>query len=288
MTPQFTTFEGHKLAYETYGRGPRNVLLIHGLLMNRRMQEPLAKALAEQGNHTITVDLAGHGKSDAPLERWGIPRYARALDAMLEELDVEDAVVIGTSLGANIGLQLAAEHSARVRGIVAEMPALEHAMIGGPIFFSPFAAAAAWAEPVAQVISHTARLIPDVPLPFSANIVVDLIKRDPNTTLEILKGLYYGPIAPAIEVRKQIEQTALVIGHRYDPIHPIQDAEELAADLPNSRFIEASSIAELRVNPERLTNELIDFVDQCFKPRVVDIDKPTKNSRKTGSRKTST
>lgn len=280
MSGDFITFEGHKLAYEVHGLGNRNVLLIHGLLMNQDMQRPLARALAENGNRAITVDLAGHGKSDAPLERWDIPRYARALDALLEELKVEEAVVMGTSLGANVTLELAYNYPDRVRALVAEMPALENAMVGGPIFFAPFAAAAAYAEPVAQVISKTAQLIPSSLVPFSANILVDLIKRDPATTVEILKGLYYGRVAPPVEERRQITQPALVIGHRYDPIHPMQDAETLVDDLPNAHLIEASSIAELRMMPERLTDEVVDFVDQCWRPRVVDLDAAPKQARK--------
>lgn len=272
MAPQFTIFEGHQLAYETFGRGPRAVLLIHGLLMSRRMQEPLARAIAGENNLAITVDLAGHGRSDDPLEHWDIPRYARALEALLDELEIDDVVVVGASLGANITLQMAANDSKRVRGFVAEMPALEEAMIAAPIFFSPFVAAANWAEPVADLISRASRLLPDVQYPFGANVFLDLIKREPATTLSIIRGLYYGPIAPATEVRRSIEQPALVIGHRMDPIHPIEDAEALAADLPNSRWLEANSIAELRVTPKRITGEVIDFIDECWRPRVVDID----------------
>lgn len=283
MAPQFTQFEGHKLAYETFGRGSRAVLLIHGLLMSRRMQEPLARAVAGNNNMAITVDLAGHGRSDAPLEHWDIPRYARALNALLDELEIDDVVLVGTSLGANITLQMAADDPKRIRGFVTEMPALENAMIGGPIFFAPFAAAANWAEPVAQVISRTARLLPDVQYPFGGNVFIDLIKREPSTTLSILKGLYYGPIAPSPEVRQKIEQPALVIGHRMDPIHPIEDAEELAADLPNSRWLEASSIAELRVTPQRITNEILDFIDDCWRPRVVKLDDKKGKSKKSAT-----
>lgn len=287
MAPQFTSFEGHQLAYETFGRGPRPVLLIHGLMMSRRMQEPLARAIAGNNNMAITVDLAGHGRSDAPLEHWDIPRYARALEALLDELEIDDVVLVGASLGANIALHMAADNRKRVRGLVAEMPALEDAMIAAPIFFGPFAAAANWAEPVAQVISRAARILPDVQYPFGGNVFLDLIKREPATTLSILKGLYYGPIAPPQEVRQSIEQPTLVIGHKMDPIHPIEDAETLAADLPNSRFLEANSIAELRVTPARITNEIIDFIDDCWRPRVVDIDEaPTKKSaRQRGTKK---
>ena len=38
--------DGHRLAYTTYGEGPRLVVLIHGLLLSQRMHQPLARALA--------------------------------------------------------------------------------------------------------------------------------------------------------------------------------------------------------------------------------------------------
>ena len=41
-----TQFEGHEIVYETFGEGKRVVLLVHGLLMSRKMQEPIARALA--------------------------------------------------------------------------------------------------------------------------------------------------------------------------------------------------------------------------------------------------
>jgi hypothetical protein len=58
-----------------------------------------------------------------------------------------------------------------------------------------------------------------------------------------------------------------VIGHRRDPVHPFSDAGLLAEELPNCRLLEASSILELRVAPERLTSEIADFLDECWRPR---------------------
>lgn len=272
MAPGFINFEGHRLAYETFGRGKRAVVLIHGLLMSKRMQEPLARALAENGNMTITVDLAGHGKSDAHLYNWDIPRYAAAIDAMLEELGIQQAVIVGTSLGSNIALQMAVDNPKRVRGIVAEMPALENGMIGGPFFFTPLAALAEWANPVAQVVSGVARLVPEFALPTAANMLLDMAKREPQTTVDVLKGLFYGQIGPSQDERREIQQPALVIGHHRDPVHPFNDAKDLAELLPDARLIEANSIVELRLTPARLTGEVIDFVDFCWSPQVVAKD----------------
>jgi hypothetical protein len=58
-----------------------------------------------------------------------------------------------------------------------------------------------------------------------------------------------------------------VIGHPRDPIHPFSDADMLVRELPDARLIEASSIVELRIAPERLTEEIADFVDGCWTPR---------------------
>lgn len=41
----------------------------------------------------------------------------------------------------------------------------------------------------------------------------------------------------------------------------------LAAELPNARLIEASSLLELRMAPERLTGEIAGFVDDCWSQR---------------------
>jgi hypothetical protein len=38
----------------------------------------------------------------------------------------------------------------------------------------------------------------------------------------------------------------------------------LADELPNGRLLEASSILELRLSPDRLTNEIADFIDECW------------------------
>jgi hypothetical protein len=40
----------------------------------------------------------------------------------------------------------------------------------------------------------------------------------------------------------------------------------LVRELPNARLVEASSILELRLTPERLTSEIVAFVESCFKP----------------------
>ena len=55
-----------------------------------------------------------------------------------------------------------------------------------------------------------------------------------------------------------------MIGHPRDPIHPFSDADMLAGELPNARLIDANSVIELRVRPERLTAKIAAFVEDCW------------------------
>lgn len=280
MATGLSKHRGHRTAYETYGEGKRAVLLVHGLLLSRKMQEPLAHALAKNGNLCITVDLPGHGKSDKHLYNWDTTTYADALVQVLDDLKIDQAVILGTSIGANIALQIACRNPERVRGMVLEMPALEHAVLGGSLFFTPVAALANWARPLANLLSSTARLLPEFALPMGANMLMEVIRRDPESTVDILKGLFYGPLAPSKESRSTITQPALVIGHRYDPIHPYADAKDLAEDLPDARMIDAMSVVELRLTPKRLTHEVITFVNDCWEPQVVSKNGASRRSRK--------
>lgn len=278
-------FEGHKIAYKTYGSGKRAVVLVHGLLFNQEMHGPLARKLAEQGNFVITVDMAGHGKSDRPIDAFDMARYSHAVDRLLDKLDIDEAIVGGTSLGAGIGLEFAAHHGERMRGLLADMPALERSITGGAAVFTPILMGAEYAEPVVSLASRAMRLIPSRPFPYSVNMALDLMKREPRSTSSVLKGIYFGRLAPPRSERMEMTMPALVIGHKWDPIHPFEDAKELAEDMPNARFVEAHNVFELRLMPKRLTAEIIEFVDDCWKPRVV-ADAPGAKAAGSGGART--
>src|ERR1700742_4094473 len=154
--------EGQRLAYTVHGEGPRLTVLLHGLLFNQRMHAELARALVERGNRTVTLDLLGHGDSDRPGEMWrySMPTLGAQVIALLDHLGEREAVVLGTSLGANVALEAAAGAPARARGLVIEMPVLDHALIGCAIAFTPLMIALTAGEPAMRALSRAARLVP--------------------------------------------------------------------------------------------------------------------------------
>src|SRR5271168_3803196 len=116
-------FEGRRIAYTEYGGGPaavtiagargrtaksaaanaRPLFIVHGVLLSQEMNRPLAKDLAARGNRVITVDLLGHGQSDRPRDMWrySMSIFGEQVIALMDHLELDQAVVMGTSLGAN-------------------------------------------------------------------------------------------------------------------------------------------------------------------------------------------
>src|SRR5437588_12455670 len=123
----YFAFDGFRIAYSPFGAGDRPIVLIHGQLLPARMMHPLAEAMAQRGFYVICPDLLGHGESDRPREPWrySMELWAEQVIALLDHLEIDRAVVGGTSLGANIALEAAALAPDRLTGIVVDGPGLE-------------------------------------------------------------------------------------------------------------------------------------------------------------------
>jgi pimeloyl-ACP methyl ester carboxylesterase len=191
------------------------------------------------------------------------------LVALMDHLEIDQAVVMGTSLGANASLQVAATAPERLRGMIVEMPVLDNALLASALTFTPILVALTFGEPLMKLVAGATRAIPRRLLPYYGNVVLDLVRQDPGPGGALLQGLFFGRIAPHRNERRTFKTPALVLGHRRDPVHPFSDAGMLAEELPDARLIEADSLVELRLKPERLTDEIAAFLDEVWaaKPR---------------------
>jgi pimeloyl-ACP methyl ester carboxylesterase len=262
------SYRGYRIGFDEYGEGERPIVLVHGLLMNRRMFERLGPALAERGNRAVCVDLLGHGRSDQPhdLRLYSMPLFAEQVVAVLDGLGLERAVVGGTSLGANVALELAARHPERVEGLFIEMPVLDNALAAVAAIFAPVLLGLRMGRPAIELSSRLASLVPRTS--FLLDIGLDWARRRPGPSIAVLEGLLLGETAPGCEQRRLIDAPAFVVGHTRDPLHPFSDSGMLAEELPRARLIEASSILEWRVKPRRLDEELARFLDDVWgRPR---------------------
>jgi len=95
------------------GDGPA-VLLVHAGIADSRMWEPLAERLVAAGYRTVAPDLQGFGRT--PLEP-GIVSNAGDLVALLDELGIDRAAVVGASFGGRVALELALRAPERVSAL---------------------------------------------------------------------------------------------------------------------------------------------------------------------------
>jgi non-heme chloroperoxidase len=86
------------LYYEDHGSGPP-VVLVHGWPVDSRSWEPQRHPLLAAGHRVIAYDRRGFGRSSRPADGYDFDTLAADLDKLLTELDVEDATLVGFSLG---------------------------------------------------------------------------------------------------------------------------------------------------------------------------------------------
>jgi len=255
-----------RLEYTEYGAGDSWVVLLHGQLMPRRMHQPLARALAGNGLHVVTLDLLGHGRSDRPADPlvYSMTAFAEQVVALLDHLGAERAVIGGTSLGANVSLEMAVVAPERVKGLLLEMPVLDNGLEAGLMAFGPLLFAARFLPFTVSALRWVTRPVPRGIVPFWVGIGLDTCNQKAEPMAAVVHGIFFGRIAPSSRQRRAITVPALVVGHPADPIHPAADSAMVAAEMPNATFVSALSILEWRARPERLTGLAVDFARSCW------------------------
>ena len=190
-----------RLEYTEYGAGDHWVVLLHGQLMPRRMHQPLARALAAEGLHVVTLDLLGHGRSDRPADPlvYSMTAFAEQVVALLDHLGATEAIVGGTSLGANVALEVADLAPERVRGLLVEMPVLDNAVEAGILAFAPLMFAARFLPFTVDGLRAVTRPIPRGVVPFWVGIALDTLDQRSESVAAVVHGLFFGRVAPLVQ-----------------------------------------------------------------------------------------
>jgi pimeloyl-ACP methyl ester carboxylesterase len=241
----------------------RPVVLTHGLLLSSRMMEGLAARLPDQ--RVLLLDLHGHGKSATPTDAGAYTWASLAGDvvALLNHLEIDKAVVGGLSLGANVTLSTAQRHPERVSAMIVEMPVLRR---GEPLGRPAFGALAGLYAAVGALLSGSSVALRRLPMPRRIPELAalrDAAGADPRVAVAVLRGLLAEDLIPDDDATvSRLRMPALVIGHRNDPVHVLDDARDLARRLPQGTLVEASSIVEFRLHPERLAAHVRHFLER--------------------------
>jgi len=232
------------------GEGPRmvprpTVVLVHGGPgADHSVFKPWLSPLADSAQ-LVYVDLCGSGRSDrGDPDDWAWDRWASDVVALCDALEIDAPVLLGSSAGTWVALQVALDHPGRVGGLVLDsaMPATHgHALevfarTGGP---EAVAAARRFyaAEPGEEVMREfVERCIPLYTRRMPGELRADILARIQRNP-EVEWRLRTGAMA-AFDPWDRLHEVAcptLILAGEDDPVTPAAEASRLAEALTNAR-----------------------------------------------------
>jgi pimeloyl-ACP methyl ester carboxylesterase len=109
--------DGVRLTYDVRGKGDPALVFIHGWACDRSFWREQLDLFARR-HRVVALDLGGHGDSEANREVWSMAAIGGDVQAVVEELDLNQVVLIGHSMGGMVALEAARLMPKRVVGIV--------------------------------------------------------------------------------------------------------------------------------------------------------------------------
>jgi pimeloyl-ACP methyl ester carboxylesterase len=241
----------------------------HGL--GSDINQPAEVANDLPGVRFLSFDARGHGKSElGDSQLLGFSTLASDLVALLDTLNLDDAVVGGISMGAGIALRTAISHSRRVKGLILARPAW---------LDQPNPANLRVLVEIGKIIqSNGARKGKNL---FIQSELYAKLRSTAPAVAESALGQFDEPRAEECALRllripqdvpnlnraewASIHKPTMVIGNRMDPIHPFEYAEALADAIPHAVLVEitpksvdkARHLQELRENILTFTQKII-------------------------------
>jgi rifampin ADP-ribosylating transferase len=251
-----TLADGLRLAVRDRGTGPP-VLLLHAWGETHRAFDRLVELLPDR-LRILVPDQRGVGRSDKPLQGYGIQDAAADMVGLLDVLDLPAAWVVGSSSGGYVAQQVAASHPERVLGL---------ALVGSPrsLFgIDPLGAVLdGFHDPVTT--ADLAALNGFLALPDT--IPRDFLALQDAAALTIPRHVWLAGYRGLIEATPPTESGAiaaptLVLAGADDEILGPAQAVELATAIPASRLVvyERTGHFVLWERPDRVARDLVGFV----------------------------
>jgi pimeloyl-ACP methyl ester carboxylesterase len=246
------------LAHDVQGAGPP-LLLVHGVTLDRRMWEPNMAALTRRFR-VVRCDLAGFGATPPPT---GPHTHAEDLRALLAELGIERAAVVGLSMGGGVALELTLGHPDVVSALVLADTDLPGVPLS-PDLREIIAAAAGHARAGELDAARAAWLAS----PFFAHSPPAV-----TAALEKIVGEYsfwhwrnpnlHQPLElPAAFRGGEVRAPALVVRGEHEVAHFVAHSERIAADIPGARsvVIEGAGHMSNMDRPSDFDRVVLDFL----------------------------
>ena len=226
-----------RLSYDDQGSGPA-VILLHGYPLCRAMWQPQVKALSAAGYRVIAPDLRGFGNSPLVQDSVSMDTYADDVIALMDDLGLGRAVVVGMSMGGYVLFNLLERYPQRLAGAVFSVTRAAADDAAGKLRRSALAQEVAEGRPQAVVDAFKEILFSPQTLADQPELV-EQVRGWLEATAPA--GLIGGLLAmrdrrDALALLASIEVPALVIGAELDRAVPAEHARAIAAGIPGAHL----------------------------------------------------
>lgn len=237
---RFFTTDGVRLRYREVGRG-EPIVLLHGYTARLEFLGDLADSLARD-NRVIVLDQRGFGESSKPSDpaRFG-RRMGDDVVALLDELNLRRAHLVGHSMGALIAANVAARFPDRAASV---------GLIAGPFYPDSAAFAgpsSAWVTALERGEGFKGFLMWILPgMPDSAAVGMSaqmLAANDMGSLLAAMRAM--GGLVVGREVAGRIRAPAVIAVGTGDPLHP--QSEAIAAWWPSAQLVVLPGVNHLAI-----------------------------------------
>lgn len=253
---------GVRLRYAEQGDArSRAVIMLHGYTDSWFSYSRILPRL-DTSLRAVVLDQRGHGDSERPAGGYTFSDYAADVVALMDELGIDRATVVGHSMGSHVAQRVALAAPERVEGLVLVGSATT---IRNEAVMELERAVMALREPVpAEFAREFQESTVSVPLPdaFMARVVAESLKLPARVWRAAVAGMLAEPGPAAIE---RILAPTLVLWGEHDQFFPRTEQELLAARIPNVSLKIYAGVGhtphwEL---PHEFTRDLEEFVAAC-------------------------
>lgn len=129
----FFDFQGTNLYYELRGNleGRETIVFLNGVMASTNSWYVLSKPFEELGYKVLLHDFKGQLKSDKPEGPYTFQEHADETAALMDELGIQKAHLVGTSYGGEVALRMAMYHPDRIESMVIIDSTSEKTAVGG-------------------------------------------------------------------------------------------------------------------------------------------------------------
>jgi pimeloyl-ACP methyl ester carboxylesterase len=262
---------GLLLSGESAGEGPP-IVLAHGLTATRRNVVQGSRHLPGRGWRVIGYDARGHGESSPAADRYAYDYASLADDlaAVLDAQGIEQATVVGSSMGAATAIRFALDHPERVGTLVLVTPAYRGAGQLGPdalAHWDTLAAALESGDIEAFVDASGANELPERWREPARLATRQRIERHRHLDA-VAQALHVVPRSEAFASLDELERLNLPVlvaatRDEADPGHPLATAEQYARLLPRGELVvEQPGDTPLAWQGARLSKAIGDFLER--------------------------